>query len=123
MKGQTLIDENESRGLLLRVRTQEALNRAEEENIVRARLWAPRWPGEAASVEAGPAIGHSRVLCADASAGCEQGFPGSFVERIHPAQARDSVKPRVRADDCGYAVDQAGSCMYAIVGTEVWGAE
>lgn len=42
VKGQTPIDENESWGLLLRVRTQEALNRAEEENIVRARLWAAR---------------------------------------------------------------------------------
>jgi len=42
VNGQTPIDENESRGLLLRVRTQEALNRAEEENIVRARLWSAR---------------------------------------------------------------------------------
>jgi len=59
----------------------------------------------------------------EASVGCEQGFPGAFVERIHPAQPRDSVKPRVRADDCGYAVGEAGGCMYAIVGAEVRGAE
>jgi hypothetical protein len=76
-----------------------------------------------ASVEAGPAIGRSRVACIDASAGCEQGCPGSFVERIHPSQARDSIKPRVRTDDCGYAIAEAGGCMYAIVGAEVWGAE
>jgi len=42
VNGQAPIDENESRGLLLRIRTQEALNRAEEENIVRARLWSAR---------------------------------------------------------------------------------
>ncbi len=38
--GQTPIDPNESAGLLLPIRTQEALNQAEEENILRARLWA-----------------------------------------------------------------------------------
>jgi len=48
---------------------------------------------------------------------------GSFVERIHPTQARDSIKPRVRTDDCGYAIAEAGGCMYAIVGAEAWGAE
>lgn len=42
MNGQTPIDENESDGLLLPIRTQEALNRAEEANIVRARIWATR---------------------------------------------------------------------------------
>jgi len=40
--GQTPIDENDSKGLLLRIRTQDALNRAEEENILRARIWALR---------------------------------------------------------------------------------
>jgi Fic-DOC domain mobile mystery protein B len=38
--GQTPLDENESQGLLLRIRTQEALNRVEEENILRARIWS-----------------------------------------------------------------------------------
>jgi Fic-DOC domain mobile mystery protein B len=38
--GQTPIDENEAQGLLVPIRTQEALNRAEEANIVRARVWA-----------------------------------------------------------------------------------
>jgi Fic-DOC domain mobile mystery protein B len=38
--GQTPIDPNESEGLLLAIRTQEALNQAEEANILRARLWA-----------------------------------------------------------------------------------
>ncbi len=61
--------------------------------------------------------------CVHVSAGCEQGFPGSLVERIRPAEARDSVKPRVRTGDYGYAVAEASSCMYAIVGAEVWGAE
>jgi Fic-DOC domain mobile mystery protein B len=37
---QTPIDPDEGAGLLLRIRTREALNRAEEENIVRARFWA-----------------------------------------------------------------------------------
>lgn len=59
----------------------------------------------------------------DASVGCEQGFPGSFVERIYPAQARDSVKPRARTNDCGYAIAEASGCMYAIAGAEVWGSE
>lgn len=40
--GQTPIDPDEAKGLLLQVRTQEALNRAEEENILRARIWAAR---------------------------------------------------------------------------------
>ena len=40
--GQTPIDPDEAKGLLLVVRTQEALNRAEEENILRARIWAAR---------------------------------------------------------------------------------
>ena len=40
--GQTPIDPDEAKGLLLRVNTQEALNRAEEENILRARTWAAR---------------------------------------------------------------------------------
>ena len=40
--GQTPIDPDEAKGLLLRVNTQEALNRAEEENILRARTWATR---------------------------------------------------------------------------------
>src|SRR5947209_6088969 len=40
--GQTPIDPNESAGLLLPIRTQEALNQAEEGNILRARLWAAR---------------------------------------------------------------------------------
>jgi Fic-DOC domain mobile mystery protein B len=40
--GQTPIDENEAVGLLLPIRTQDALNRVEEENIVRARVWASR---------------------------------------------------------------------------------
>jgi Fic-DOC domain mobile mystery protein B len=42
VNGQTPIDENEVQGLLLQIRTQQALNRAEEANIVRARLWATR---------------------------------------------------------------------------------
>lgn len=61
--------------------------------------------------------------CAHLSVGCEQGFPGSLVERIRPAEARDSVEPRVRTDDCVYAIAEASGCMYAIVGAEVWGAE
>ncbi len=40
--GQTPIDPDEAKGLLLRISTQEALNRAEEENILRARTWATR---------------------------------------------------------------------------------
>jgi len=40
--GETPIDENEAQGLLLRIRTQEALNRVEEQNILRAREWATR---------------------------------------------------------------------------------
>ncbi len=40
--GQTPLDPDESKGLLLRINTQEALNRAEEENILRARTWAAR---------------------------------------------------------------------------------
>jgi Fic-DOC domain mobile mystery protein B len=40
--GETPIDENEAHGLLLRIRTHEALNRAEEQNILRAREWAAR---------------------------------------------------------------------------------
>lgn len=40
--GDTPIDESEAQGLLLRIRTQEALNRAEEQSIVRAREWAAR---------------------------------------------------------------------------------
>src|SRR5579872_3944420 len=40
--GATPIDENEAQGLLLRIRTQGALNRAEEENILRALVWAHR---------------------------------------------------------------------------------
>jgi len=40
--GQTPIDPDEAKGLLLQVATQEALNRAEEENILRARTWAAR---------------------------------------------------------------------------------
>jgi Fic-DOC domain mobile mystery protein B len=40
--GQTPIDPDEAKGLLLRINTQEALNRAEEENILRARTWAVR---------------------------------------------------------------------------------
>jgi Fic-DOC domain mobile mystery protein B len=40
--GQTPIDPDEAKGLLLRITTQEALNRAEEENILRARTWAAR---------------------------------------------------------------------------------
>lgn len=40
--GQTPIDPDEAKGLLLAVHTQEALNRAEEENILRARIWADR---------------------------------------------------------------------------------
>ncbi len=38
--GQTPIDEDEAAALLLPFRTREALNRAEEETILRARLWA-----------------------------------------------------------------------------------
>lgn len=38
--GQAPIDEKEAQGLLVPIRTQEALNRAEEANIVRARVWA-----------------------------------------------------------------------------------
>ena len=41
-KGQTPIDPDEATGLLLHVRTQEALNRAEEANIVQALVWARR---------------------------------------------------------------------------------
>lgn len=40
--GQTPIDPDEAKGLLLRINTQQALNRAEEENILRARTWAAR---------------------------------------------------------------------------------
>jgi Fic-DOC domain mobile mystery protein B len=40
--GQTPIDEDEAAGLRLQIRTQEALNHAEEANIVRALLWAKR---------------------------------------------------------------------------------
>lgn len=40
--GETPIDPDEAKGLLLRITTQEALNRAEEENILRARRWATR---------------------------------------------------------------------------------
>jgi Fic-DOC domain mobile mystery protein B len=40
--GETPIDENEAQGLLLPIRTQEALNRAEEQNVLRAREWAAR---------------------------------------------------------------------------------
>ena len=38
--GETPIDPDEAKGLLLRINTQEALNRAEQENILRARRWA-----------------------------------------------------------------------------------
>jgi fido (protein-threonine AMPylation protein) len=40
--GQTPIDEDEAAGLRLQIRTREALNRAEEANIVKALLWAGR---------------------------------------------------------------------------------
>jgi Fic-DOC domain mobile mystery protein B len=40
--GQTPIDPDEAAGLLLQIRTQEALNQAEQANILRARLWAER---------------------------------------------------------------------------------
>jgi Fic-DOC domain mobile mystery protein B len=40
--GQTPIDEDEAAGLRLQIRTREALNRAEEANIVKALLWAER---------------------------------------------------------------------------------
>jgi len=40
--GETPIDPDEAKGLLLLVSTQEALNRAEEENILRASVWAAR---------------------------------------------------------------------------------
>jgi Fic-DOC domain mobile mystery protein B len=39
---QTPIDEDEAAGLRLQIRTREALNRAEEANIVKALLWAGR---------------------------------------------------------------------------------
>lgn len=40
--GQTPIDEDEAAELLLSIRTQEALNRAEQANIVNALVWAQR---------------------------------------------------------------------------------
>ena len=39
---QTSIDEDEAAGLRVRIRSREALNRAEEANIVKAPLWAER---------------------------------------------------------------------------------
>ncbi len=40
LDGQAPIDKDEAAALLLPFRTREALNRAEEETILRARLWA-----------------------------------------------------------------------------------
>ena len=43
-EGQTPLEPEEITGLLLQIRTREALNQVEEENILRARLWAAESP-------------------------------------------------------------------------------
>ena len=43
-EGQTPLEPDEVKGLLIQIKTREALNQAEEENILRARLWAAGSP-------------------------------------------------------------------------------
>jgi Fic-DOC domain mobile mystery protein B len=43
-EGQTPLEPEEVKDLLIRITTREALNQAEEENILRARLWAEGSP-------------------------------------------------------------------------------